>query len=160
MSVIAWGGNVTAAHRALTAEGIHAPTYSTLLSWVREKYLDKYNELREKYSAQLEAQLAHEYRDVARQAVDVQRLALEKATQRLSEGKDVTPSRTAADAATVADKMTGKLLSLTGRPTSIREDRNLNEILRSLVGKGVIELAPEQVQQHQVQIPVESKPDG
>ena len=140
MSVIAWAGNHAAAHRQLTAEGKRVPSASTLTNWTRETHAGRYNELREKYAQQLESQLAHEYRDVARLAVDVQRKGLEKAMEALEGNRDRDPSRTAANSATVADKMTGKLLALTGRPTSIREDRNLNEILRSLAAKGVIDI--------------------
>ena len=76
--------------------------------------------------------------------MEVQRAGLERAMSTLKEDRD--PSRTAANAATVADKMTSKLLALTGRPTSIREDRNLNEIMRSLVAKGIIQMPEEPAQ--------------
>lgn len=146
MAVIAWAGNVRAAHNALEAEGFNCPHEGTLRNWVREKYAARYNDLREKYSEQLEANLAHEFRDVARQAVEVQALALEKAHGRLRAGTDNDPSRTAANAATVADKMTGKLLAITGRPTSIREDRNVDQLLRSLTAMGVLQPPPEQIE--------------
>ena len=145
IAVIAWAGNIAAAHRALKAEGKNPPSYTTLTAWVRETHVDRYNELREKYAERLEQQLIHEYRDVARFSVEVQRLGLEKAQQRLLSGDDTDPSRTAANAARVAQSMTDKMLSLSGRPTSIREDRNLEEILRSLVAKGVVHLPEEAV---------------
>ena len=99
----------------------------------------------DKYSAQLEGQLVHEYRDVARQAVEVQRLALDHAKSRLEAGKDQDPGRTAANVARVTQLMTDKMLSLSGRPTSIREDRNVEEVLRSLAAKGIIEIPGEDV---------------
>lgn len=140
MALIAWAGNATAAKNALEAEGKRCPTSQTLTEWSRSRYAARFEELNDKYKEQLETQLASQYRYAARRAVDVQLLALEKAHDRLTDGKDQDPSRTAANAATVADKMTGKLLALTGRPTSIREDRNLEEILRGLVAKKVLEL--------------------
>ena len=147
MAVIAWAGNASAAARSLKAQGKMEVSSTTLLEWMRERHAAKYEELREKYADQLEAQLIHEYRDVARLAVEVQRTGLEKAKSRLEDGKDQDPARTAANAATVADKMTRNMLSLSGRPTSIREDRNLNEVLRSLAAKGIIDLPPDSVQE-------------
>ena len=140
MALIAWAGNAAAAARAMKAEGKRCPTGQTLTEWSRGAHADRYEQLRTKYAEQLESQLAHEYRDVARQAVEVQRKALDRALERLDSKEDSDPARTAANAATVADKMTGKLLALTGRPTSIREDRNLHEIMRSLAAKGILKL--------------------
>lgn len=143
MAVIAWAGNCSAAHRYLQAEEKRCPSVGTLADWIKGRYAIRYDELREKFRDQLETNLANEYRDTARLAVEVQRKALDRAMENLEGNNDKDPSRTAANAATVADKMTGKLLALTGRPTSIREDRNLEEILRSLAAKRVISL-PEQ----------------
>lgn len=140
LAVIAWAGNASAAARALEAEGKLKISSGTLSNWAKHLYVDRFNELRDKYSEQLEAQLVHEYRDVARQAVEVQRLGLERAHERLEANKDQDPSRTAANASTVADKMTRNLLALSGRPTSIREDRNAEEIIRSLMAKGILAL--------------------
>jgi uncharacterized protein YeaO (DUF488 family) len=141
MAVIAWSGNVRAAHRALTAESHNCPAEGTLREWTKEKYAARYNEMREKYTDQMEASLAHDFRDAARQAVELQLLAIQKAKDKLHTDND--PSRTAANAATVADKMTGKLLAITGRPTSIREDRNVDQLLRSLTAMGVLQPPPE-----------------
>ena len=140
MAMIAWGGNALAASRSLKAQGKMNIAAPTLTSWAKERYPQRYQELREKYAPQLEAQLAHEFRDVAMLAVEVERLALEKAKTRLKAGDDMDPSRTAANSATVADKMSSKLLALTGRPTSIREDRSAEEIIRRLVQSGIIAL--------------------
>jgi hypothetical protein len=140
IAVVAWAGNIPAAHRQLKAEGKHVPSESGIRTWVQRYHADRYNELREKYSQQMEAQLAHEYRDVARLASDGERKAIERAIEGLDAGTDRDPSRTAANLATVMDKNTTKLLALTGRPTSIREDRNLNEVMRSLVARGILQL--------------------
>lgn len=140
LALVAWAGNATAAASSLKAEGKALTSAATLRTWSRGAYAERYQELREKYAERLEGQLVAEYRDVARHAVEVQRLALDKALERLKKGEDHDPSRTAANTATVADKMTAKMLALSGRPTSIREDRNVGEILRSLAAKGVLHL--------------------
>ena len=161
MALIAWAGNASAAARSLEAQGKMTVNPATLHAWAREKHSDRYEELRSKYAEQLEGQLVHEYRDVARLAVEVQREALDQALTRLKGGKDQDPSRTAANAATVADKMTRNTLALSGRPTSIREDRNLNEVLRSLAAKGIIDLPPEDVHEAlPAEVPGGPIPDG
>lgn len=140
MALIAWCGNYTATSHALKSEGKMNVPGKTISEWARYTHAAEYAELRDKYSEQLESNLVHEYRDTARQAVEVEREALDKALMKLRAGDDPDPARTASHAARVAQTMTDKLLSLSGRPTSIREDRNINEILRSLVAKGVVEL--------------------
>lgn len=140
MALIAWAGNAVAAANALKAEDKLHIAPATLRNWARERYAARYDELREKYAEQLEGQLAHDMREIAGQAIQVERLALEKAEAKLKRNGDDDPARTASHAARVAQSSVDKLLSLTGRPTSIREDRNMNEILRSLVAKGVLQL--------------------
>lgn len=140
MAVIAWAGNCAAAERALKAEGKLDVAGGTLQRWIKGPHADRYAEMREKYADQLEARLVQEYRDNTGLALSVQRLALEKAQERLESGKDQDPARTAANAATVADKNVRNMLSLSGRPTQIREDRNLDQVLRSLMAKGVLAL--------------------
>lgn len=140
MRLIAWAGNCKKAHDSLKAEGKAAPHPNTLANWMNETHAARYDELREKYQEQLEARMIHEFRDVARAAVEVQRLGLEKAQHMLLSNDDRDPSRTAANAARVAQSMTDKMLSLSGRPTSIREDRNAEEIIRSLAAKGIIQI--------------------
>ena len=146
MAVIAWAGNAHAASRYLKAEKGLSISPATLYSW-KTTHVVRYDELRDKYAGQLEANLANEMRDVARLAMDVQRVALEKTKVRLDAGEDNDPARSAANAATVAQKMTDKLLSLTGRPTQITETRNLDEILRSLAARKIIQIPEEAVTQ-------------
>jgi hypothetical protein len=145
MAMIAWVGNASAASRALKAEKGLVVSPKTLHEWVRERHFDQYNEMRVKYSEQLETGLANDMRDSVRAAIEVERVAMDKALVRLKAGEDPDPAKTAAHAARVAQSMTDKLLSLTGRPTSIREDRNVQEILRSLAAKGVIDLGDKDV---------------
>ena len=140
MALIAWGGNANAAAKALKAEGKLDTTGATLRSWATERFADRYDELREKYQEQIERGLIQELRELAGLALQGERLAVEKAMSRLEAGKDEDPGRTAANLARVAQSNTDKMLSLSGRPTSIREDRNLEEIMRSLAAKGVIQL--------------------
>lgn len=140
MAVIAWAGNCTAAHRDLEASGKRVPAIETLRRWTRHAHAARYIELQEKYREQLEGQLENEYLGVAREATEGVREGVARAREQLEKNADRDPSRTAANLATVADKMTRDSLTLQGRPTSIREDRNVEEIIRSLVAKKVLAL--------------------
>lgn len=143
MALVAWAGSPTNAARHLKSSGKLDVSSSTLASW-KQTHALRYDELREKYSAQMEEALSHEFREAAMQAVQLEKLAMEKATALLEAGKDNDPSRSAANAARVAQSSTDKLLSLTGRPTQIVEQRNTEEIIRSLVSKGVLKV-PEEI---------------
>ena len=143
MSLVAWAGNASAAARYLKSEKGISVSVATLCDW-KVRHGERYDELREKYQAQLEGNLAHELRDCARLAVEVERLALEKTRERLEAGKERDPSRAAANLAMVAAKSTDKLMTLTARPTQITENRDATEILRSLVARGVLTLPDEE----------------
>ncbi|NBV77933.1 hypothetical protein EBR66_07240 [bacterium] len=65
----------------------------------------------------------------------VQRKAVEEAEKRLDRGADTDPARTAAALSKVSQVSTDKLMSLTGRPQVITEERGMSEILRSLAAK-------------------------
>src|SRR5581483_2942115 len=148
-ALIAWAGNAKAALRHLEAtstEDQRIPSYHTLCEWARTKHWERYEQLRETWAGKVEQTVANDMRDAAREAVEVQRLAVEKARERLEAGRDDDPARSAASLARVAQSNTDKLLSLTGRPTQITENRNVNEILRSLVAKGVLALPEEPAQ--------------
>lgn len=141
MAMIAWAGNSQAAAKYLKAEKQIDVPLSTLNSWKRV-HGTRYEELREKYSGEMEASLAHEFRDVARLAVEAERLAIEKATARLRKGEDQDPGRTAANLSRVAQSSTDKLMTVTSRPTQITETRGAQEIVRSLMSRGIIRLPP------------------
>ena len=134
MALVAWAGNATKASEYLRAEKDIAIAPATLTSW-KVRYGDRYDEMRDKYRDQLESNLANEYRDVARLAVEATREAIEKSREQLAKNQDRDPARSAAALATVAHKATDKLMSLTGRPKEITEHRDASEILRGLISK-------------------------
>ena len=117
------------------------------MNWSRTTHWERYCEqLRETWQGKVEQTLANDMRDAARESLDVQRLAVQRARERLDSGRDDDPAKSAASLARVAQSNTDKLLSLTGRPTQIVENRNINEILRSLVAKGVLNVADDPAQ--------------
>jgi len=134
VAMVAWAGRPTDAARTLKEEGLDVPT-STLRSWVDTTHRDQYEELRGKYADKMEAVLVNTYREVALRATMVQRKAVEEAEKRLDRGADTDPARTAAALSKVSQVSTDKLMSLTGRPQVITEERGMTEILRSLAAK-------------------------
>lgn len=145
MALVAWAGQVTPASKYLQAEFGIGINPRTLQDW-KLRYAARYDEMREKYAADKEQQLVHNLRDLAGAASDAAMLGVEKAKERLEAGRDDSPAQSAASLAKVAQTSTDKLLTLTNRPTTISETRNVQEILRSLVAKGVLSLPEEPVQ--------------
>jgi hypothetical protein len=143
-ALIAMAGNATGAVKYLKSAGKRAPASQTLLNWARTVHWERYEELREKVAGARENTLANDYLDAAAYATEGARLATKKAIERLNAGKDEDPARTAANLTTVAQKSTDKRLSLQGRPTQIIENRNVEELFRSLAAMGVLKL-PEAV---------------
>ena len=139
MAVVVYAGKYTVAHRALAERGIDV-SVQTLRNWCLTSHTSRYQELRDMYAAQLEQQLVGDLRDIAVQSVEVSQLGLERARENLEEKKDPDPARTAMYASNTAKSSIDRMLALSGRPTRIVEDRSLNEILRSLAAKGVLEL--------------------
>jgi hypothetical protein len=134
MAMVGWAGRAVDARRALEVEGLDIPT-STLRTWVESTHREQYEELRSKYSDKMEAILINNYRELAVRTSMVQRKAIEEAEKRLDRGADTDPARTAAALSKVSQVSTDKLMSLTGRPTVITEERGMSEILRSLAAK-------------------------
>lgn len=181
LAVVAWAGNHTAASRDLGKRGF-AISVNTLKRWTAEQHFAEYQRLRDEHAPAVEAQLAHQFRDVAAHAVRVQMLALQAAEKRLEEGQQAMvavtdlerqlagdslseeartylhgerdrlillhdevgseAARTAAFAARTGQSAVDKLMTLTNRPQRIVEQRDVNEVLRSLAAKKVVFMLP------------------
>lgn len=139
MALVAWAGNATAAARYLKAEKGLSIRTQTLSGW-KQKHAIRYDELREKYGGQIEQAITNDLREVIMLGTQAERLAIEKATEALEHGTEKDPSRAAANMARVVQSSTDKLMTLTSRPVTITESRNIGEILRSLAAKGVIKV--------------------
>jgi hypothetical protein len=142
MGLVKWNGSAAAASRYLKDTGKLDVSPQTLGSW-KQTHAIRFDELREKYKDEVEATLAHEMRDVAALAVAGTRLAVEKTMDALESGDEDDPARAAANLSKVATSSTDKLMTLTSRPAVITENRSLNEIIRSLIAKKVLNLPDE-----------------
>jgi methionine synthase II (cobalamin-independent) len=149
-AMIAHAGSPTGAIRYLQHEEPEArvPSPGTLMNWARGLHWERYEHLRETWAAKVEQTIANDMRDAAREAIEVQRLAVQRARERLEGGRDDDPAKSAASLARVAQSNTDKLMTLTNRPTQIVENRSVDELLRSLVASGALHLAdePEQLE--------------
>ena len=145
-ALVAWAGNGEEAIRWLQENNPgdwRIPTSTTLRHWSRTTHWERFEQIREQWSTMRERSISNDMRDAAQEAVEAQRLAVVRARERLEAGRDDDPARSAANLARVAQSNVDKLLALTGRPSQITESRNAEEILRSLVAKGVLQLPEE-----------------
>jgi hypothetical protein len=99
--------------------------------------VERYEQVRRELAPRLEASLAGDLLDNARLATQVENVAIERTLKLLNEGRVRDPSRVARDLSQVATQSVDKRLALQGRPTQIVENRNVDEMIRSLEGLGV-----------------------
>lgn len=130
-ALVAWAGNGAQASRYLKAEKDLDISPTTLNNWKR-LHGPRYDEIREKFSDQLEQHLAGDMREAAVLAVSATKLAVEKAHEKLEADEEDDPSGAAARLAKVAQSNVDKVLSLTGRARNPVDSRGVLEIIRSL----------------------------
>ncbi len=124
------GGNVKAAAKRT---GISQPT---LRDWRSEKHAAQYDEIRTKFGRELEEQLITTARVNAHRAGEVEAELIER--MRTVSDKDAPAALRAITDAKA--KNVDKLLSLTGRPSAITENRDPSSILESLVRLKVLKV--------------------
>lgn len=134
--LIALAGNATGVVRELKAQGREkVPCQETIKHWTTVLHWERYEELRELHAAKVEGKLTHDMFDTTRRATEGTALAIERAVEKLEKGQDQDPGKTAANLASVAQRMTDKGLALSGRPSRITESRDAAEIVRALVAR-------------------------
>ena len=116
--------------------------HSTLRLWRNQTHRDLYLEIQEREAPKLEAIAAGHAREVILRVADAEHRILDRlaANEIDGNGEEVAPSaKTLSELAGALQRVTTakginttKLLELTGRPTSIVEHREGNDILRSL----------------------------
>lgn len=124
------------AAKAYMEEQGYMTTTSELEQWRRNKG-DELEKIREEIAPRLEASLANDMLDVARMAVEAQRIAIERTQERLEKNQVMDPSTVARNLSQLMAQNVEKRLSLQGRPTQITETRNLDEMIRKLESMGV-----------------------
>lgn len=139
MAVIASTSYAEAA--ALMRERGSPVSEATLRRWCKDEHVVRFEKLREAHAPRIEAQLANDLLSNARLAAETERLAIEAARTELLEGTAKEPAKIARDLSQVKAQSVDKRLALQGRPTQITERRDINEIVRALVGMNVARVA-------------------
>lgn len=148
LALVACNGRARKAERLLKARGVHHVDASQLHR-MKVEHQARYEQLRAEHAPDLEKRLASGLRDTSMLASEAMQEAVKKAIDRLEAGEDPDPAKTAANLATVQDKSTRTMLTLEQRPTSITENRNVNELIRTLAATGIIELPAESAELEQ-----------
>lgn len=101
------------------------------------RFPERYEAARRQIAPQLEGLATGQMLDVTRLALAAQQTAISRTMERLKDGQCADPSKVARDLADVMAKNVDKRLALEGRPTQITENRDIGEIINSLVAMKV-----------------------
>lgn len=129
-------GHAPRASDLLAEQGIRIP-YSTLNYWAKERFTERYEQVREEVEPKLKAEMADMHQALAKGAGEIEARAVERLREKLDNdeipGKDLSA---VMQRAAIATGIHGdKHLLYSGQPTSIVK-RDATEILRALKGKG------------------------
>lgn len=136
LALIASGGNARAAARSLVGTQHEIP-HRTLVDW-RHRYAERYLELHEQHAPDIERALTAEVREIALDAFNATRIGISQTREKLEAGELKDPAGATRNLATTGAIAADKLLALTGRPTSITEHRNPDDVLAKLQDRGII----------------------
>lgn len=103
------------------------------------RYRGEFEKIRNQLAPLREQSLANDMLDVASMATQVEQVAIEHTMELLAAGKVSDPSKVARDLADVKAKSVEKRLAIQGRPTSIVENRSVEDIWKQLEKLGVME---------------------
>lgn len=113
---------------------------TTLDYWIKDKYADRYAQIRNEIVPKIQAELAAKHEDMARMALDKQAEAF--ALMDLEQLKQPDLVKAARDLSVTSAVHTDKTQLLRDRPTAITEHRDTAQILDAIARKfpsGVVE---------------------
>ena len=120
----------------LEADGFRVTSVAALETIKRNKG-EEIEKVRAQLAPKLEGALINDLGDEARRATAIIELALQRTEERLRTNIVSDPSRVARDLSQLRTQAVDKKLALEGRPTSISEVRNVDEVVRALESLGV-----------------------
>lgn len=139
LCVIAYcGGNTVRAHEQLASIGVHIPR-STLKDWRVDGYAERYQQIRREHWREIERRNREEMPSIIAALQDLEHEAIEKAREALHAGEVKDMGSFLRNVTTSKGINVDKHSALIGRPTSIVEHRNSEDVLRSLASLGHIE---------------------
>jgi hypothetical protein len=139
LTVLAFkAGNYSHAIAALKEMGLEV-TQVRLKGWAEREYEDQYKAIRDKYQGEFEAEAIRDMRDHLRRAAEAERLLIQKAVDLVDKTFSAKDASVAAlNMAKIKQSNVDKLLALTGRPSTIIEDRGVEPIIESLIAKKIL----------------------
>lgn len=136
-TMVACGGDAGEAYKLLR-DGSEEPLGLSKLileSWRDVRFPRLYAQIAEHYGRELEETVVVQMRELAAAAARVQRKAIERAGEGVEEMTAVEAAKAARDLAHVSGQNVDKLLTLTGRPTEITEERSAIQIARGIMAR-------------------------
>jgi predicted transcriptional regulator len=135
-------GNVAKTIREVKEDLGRAPDRDTLANWRDRKHAEQYARIRDELSREFEADAVRTLRDRMRQAADAEELAITAMIEALQQGR--VSNRDLAGVAFSMSKIKAtnadRLLTLTGRPTQIIDDRSAQKVIEGLVRRKVLRI--------------------
>lgn len=131
------GGNSVTAEAQLAELGCPIPA-RTLCAWRTDQHPERYRDICNEVAPQIEARVIHLQRELAVRATETALLAADLERDRLSKGDVKDAASSARNLSTVAGIAVDKIMSLTGRPTSVIEHRTVDESLNKLKRLGLV----------------------
>lgn len=125
------GGNAVQAAEQLAQLGLDIPS-RTLYYWRSELHPDRYRDICEEIAPQIEQRVVHLQRELAVRATNAALQAVDLEHKRIALGEVKDAAASARNLSTVAGISVDKILSLTGRPTSITEHRTPEQAMKRL----------------------------
>lgn len=125
------GGNARQARERLLAGGIDV-SESTLKYWRNDRFPERYRQACEDTAPQIEAQVVDFQRELAYRASQAAQHAVALELERIDAREVKDASASARNLATTAGIAVDKVLSLTGRPTTIHEHRTPEQAMKRL----------------------------
>lgn len=110
---------------------------STIRSWT-QKHPERWEHIQANRARIIDQACIDEFRNVQSAAIRASLLAVELETQNLKAGRTREPGQSALNLIKTAATAGQTLAMMEGRPTSIIEHRNADDILRSLEAKGLV----------------------
>jgi hypothetical protein len=129
-------GSTTEARRRLKEAGVAMG--SATIALIRDRNAALYQQRRQELAPQLEAQVADDLLENAARSTALVGKLIAETGRRLEEGTIDEPARAARDLSQVTQQSVDKRLAIQGRPTEIREVRDVAEIIKALEGKGIV----------------------
>lgn len=125
------GGNYRRASDLLAARGVDVPK-TTIQKWSRIQYPNRYRDLADRHAAAIEGRIVARVREIVTASWDVTADAIDLARERIESGDVKDPALAAKALASASAIATDRLLLLTDRPTTITQERSVEQVLNSL----------------------------